>query len=40
MLIADMMKSDGDVMAIGCHGISRRRRSVFARAAHATAENL
>jgi len=33
MLVADMMTSDGDVKAIGRHGISGRKSSVLARAA-------
>ncbi|MEW5936303.1 MAG: DNA-directed RNA polymerase subunit A'' [Candidatus Thermoplasmatota archaeon] len=33
MLIADMMTNDGDVKAIGRHGISGRKSSVLARAA-------
>lgn len=33
MLVADMMSNDGDVKAIGRHGISGRKSSVLARAA-------
>ncbi|MFQ5838007.1 MAG: DNA-directed RNA polymerase subunit A'', partial [Thermoplasmata archaeon] len=33
MLVADMMTNDGDVKAIGRHGISGRKSSVLARAA-------
>jgi len=33
MLVSDMMTSDGDVKAIGRHGISGRKSSVLARAA-------
>src|SRR5437879_12679392 len=33
MLVSDMMTNDGDVKAIGRHGISGRQSSVLARAA-------
>src|SRR3989449_1807326 len=33
MLVSDMMTNDGDVKAIGRHGISGRKSSVLARAA-------
>ena len=33
MLVADLMTADGDVKAIGRHGISGRKSSVLARAA-------
>jgi DNA-directed RNA polymerase subunit A" len=33
MLVADLMTNDGDVKAIGRHGISGRKSSVLARAA-------
>jgi len=33
MLVADMMTNDGDIKAIGRHGISGRKSSVLARAA-------
>ncbi|MCK5037978.1 MAG: DNA-directed RNA polymerase subunit A'', partial [Thermoplasmata archaeon] len=33
MLVADIMTNDGDVKAIGRHGISGRKSSVLARAA-------